>query len=175
MEREQEIFNVNILSLNQFSGNMAICAFVHVFLIVFDRFIYLKNTRKLKKIEFKIYSKKTGEDLTIKYRFYTYLEVLNKLNENEFEIVSFQYEGCQTGLLMKFGLQIATVLGIHIFIFFYFPFYGVIDKTKTLNKEAIIPFKNMILQYRMFYHLLLSGMNMHFFQVKISYLERGKY
>ena len=161
MEREQEIFNVNILSLNQFSGNMAICAFVHVFLIVFDRFIYLKNTRKLKKIEFKIYSKKTGEDLTIKYRFYTYLEVLNKLNENEFEIVSFQYEGCQTGLLMKFGLQIATVLGIHIFIFFYFPFYGVIDKTKTLNKLSN---NNFILIFYILYifYFVFSGLQIKY-------------
>ena len=134
MEKDQEIFNVNILSLKQFSGHMAICTFVHVFLIVFDRFIYLKNTRKLKKIEFKIYNKRTGEDITIKYRFYTYLDVLNKLNENDYEIVSYQYEGCQTGLLMKFGLQIATVLGIHIFIFFYFPYYGLVDKTEKLNK-----------------------------------------
>ena len=134
MEKEQEVFNVNILSLKQFSGNMAIFAFLHVFLIVFDRFIYLKNTRKLKKIEFKVYNKKTGEDITIKYRFYTYFEVLNKLNENDFEIVSYQYEGCQTGLLMKFGLQIVTVIFIHIFIFFYFPFHGIIDKTEKLNK-----------------------------------------
>ena len=134
MEKEQQVFNISILSLKQFSGNMAIFAFFHVFLIVFDRFIYLKNTRKLKKIEFKVYNKKTGEDITIKYRFYTYLEVLNKLAENDFEIVSYQYEGCQTGLLMKFGLQIVTVIFIHIFIFFYFPFHGIVDKTEKINK-----------------------------------------
>jgi hypothetical protein len=119
MEKDQEIYNVNILSLKQFSGHMAICAFIHIFLIVFDRFIYLKNTRKLKKIEFKVYDKHTGKDITINYKNSTYLEVLSNLNEKDYEIVSYQYEGCQTGLLMKFGMQIATVLGIHIFIFFY--------------------------------------------------------
>ena len=93
MEKDQEIYNVNILQLKQFSGHMAIFLFVHVFLLVFDRIIYLKNTRKLKKIEFKIYSKVTGEDITFKYRNFTYLDVLNKLNNNDYEIFSLQYEG----------------------------------------------------------------------------------
>ena len=161
MEKGQEIFNVNILSLKQFSGHMAICAFIHVFLIVFDRFIYLKNTRKLKKIEFKIYNKRTGEDITIKYRFYTFLDVLNNLNENDYEIVSYQYEGCQTGLLMKFGLQICTVLGIHIFIFFYFPFYGLVDKTETLNKHSNNIF--ILLFYLLYiFYFIFSGLQIKY-------------
>ena len=47
MEKDQEIYNVNILSLKQFSGHMCLFLYIHVFLIVFDRIIYLKNTRKL--------------------------------------------------------------------------------------------------------------------------------
>ena len=161
MEKGQEIFNVNILSLKQFSGHMTICAFFHVFLIVFDRFIYLKNTRKLKKIEFKIYNKRTGEDITIKYRFYKYKDVVRKLNENDFEIVAFQYEGCQTGLLMKFGLQIATVLGIHVFIFFYFPFYGVVDKTEKLNKHSNNIF--ILLFYLLYiFYFIFSGLQIKY-------------
>ena len=50
MEKDQEIYNVNILQLKQFSGHMAIFLFIHIYFIVFDRIIYLKNTRKLKKI-----------------------------------------------------------------------------------------------------------------------------
>ena len=46
MEKDQEIYNVNILSLKQFSGHMCLFLYIHVFLIVFDRIIYLKNTRK---------------------------------------------------------------------------------------------------------------------------------
>ena len=161
MERDQEIFNLNIFSLKQFSGHMALCAFVHVVLIVFDRFIYLKNTRKLKKIEFKIYNKRTGEDVTPKYRFYTYLDVIKKLNENDFEIVTYQYEGCQTGLLMKFGLQITTVLFIHIFIFFYFPYYGVIDKTDQLNKLSNNIFIALFYLLYIFY-LVFSGLQIKY-------------
>ena len=143
MEKDTLSFNVDdlfsIFKLEKFSGNMAICAFIHVFLIVFDRFIYLKNTRKLKKVEFKIYSKRTGEDITIKYRNFNYLDALNKLNENDYEIVAYQYEGCQTGLLMKFVLQIATVIGIHIFIFFYFP-YSNLETENTLSNNLFILF-----------------------------------
>ena len=161
MEKDQEIYNVNILSLKQFSGHMAICAFIHVFLIVFDRFIYLKNTRKLKKIEFKVYNKRTGEDVTIKYKSYTYLDILTKLNENDFDIITYQYEGCQTGLLMKFGMQIATVLGIHIFIFFYLPYYGVVDTTEELNKLSNNIF--ILLFYLLYiFYFLFSGLQIKY-------------
>ena len=162
MEKEQENFNLtDIFSLKKFSGHMAICAFIHIFLIVFDRFIYLKNTRKLKKIEFKIYSKRTGEDVTIKYRFYTYHDALTKLNENDFEIVSFQYEGCQTGLLMKFCMQIATVLGIHIFIFFYFPYCVIVDSNDELNKLSNNTF--ILLFYLLYiFYFVFSGLQIKY-------------
>ena len=161
MEKDQEIYNVNILSLKQFSGHMAICAFIHIFLIVFDRFIYLKNTRKLKKIEFKVYDKHTGKDITINYKNSTYLEVLSNLNEKDYEIVSYQYEGCQTGLLMKFGMQIATVLGIHIFIFFYLPFYGVVDTSEELNTLSNNPF--ILLFYLLYiFYFVFSGLQIKY-------------
>ena len=133
MEKDQEIYNVNILSLKQFSGHMCVFLYIHVFLIVFDRIIYLKNTRKLKKIEFKIYKKSNGEDVTIKYKNYTYYDTLTKLNPKDFEIVFLQYEGCQTGLLMKFANQIITFIFIHLFVFFYLPYYGVVDVKEELN------------------------------------------
>ena len=133
MEKDQELYNVNIFSFKQFSGHMAIFLFIHIFLLVFDRIIYLKNTRKLKKIEFKIYNKLNGDDITYKYKNYTYYDALKKLNTEYYEIVTFQYEGCQTGLLMKFANQIITFLFIHIFIFYYLPYYGVVDETKELN------------------------------------------
>ena len=161
MEKDQEIYNLNILSLKQFSGHMAIFAFIHVFLIVFDRFIYLKNTRKLKKIEFKIYNKRTGEDVTKKYKSYTYLEVLNQINQKDYEIVTYQYEGCQTGLLMKFGMQIVTVFGIHIFIFLYLPYYGVVDTTEELNKLSNNIF--ILLFYLLYiFYFIFSGLQIKY-------------
>ena len=168
MEKDQEIYNVNILQLKQFSGHMAIFLFVHVFLLVFDRIIYLKNTRKLKKIEFKIYSKVTGEDITFKYRNFTYLDVLNKLNNNDYEIFSLQYEGCQTGLLMKYVNQIVTFLFIHIFIFFYLPYYGVVDESEelnTLNNNIFI-----LLFYLLYiFYFIFSG-----FQIKYGFSDLRK-
>ena len=168
MEKDQEIYNVNILSLKQFSGHMCIFLFLHIFLLVFDRIIYLKNTRKLKKIEFKIYNKRSGEDITYKYKNYTYLDVLKKLNTNDFEIVSFQYEGCQTGLLMKFANQIITFFFIHIFIFFYLPYYGVVDENEELNTLSNNIF--ILLFYLLYiFYFIFSG-----FQIKYGFSDLRK-
>ena len=168
MEKDQEMYNVNILSLKQFSGHMAIFLFAHIFLLVFDRIIYLKNTRKLKKIEFKIYNKLTGEDVTYRYKSYSYLDVLNKLNNQDYEIVSLQYEGCQTGLLMKFTNQIITFFFIHFFIFFYLPYYGVVDEKEELNtlKNNIF----ILLFYLLYiFYFIFSG-----FQIKYGLSDLRK-
>ena len=77
MEQDKMIYNVDAFKVKQFSGNTVIFAFIHVFLLVFDRFLYLKNARKLQKIAFKVYDKETGEDITIRYKNYRYKEVLN--------------------------------------------------------------------------------------------------
>ena len=168
MEKDQEIYNVNILQLKQFSGHMAIFLFIHIFLLVFDRIIYLKNTRKLKKIEFKIYNKLSGEDITFKYKNYTYLDVLKKLNTNDYEIVSFQYEGCQTGLLMKFSNQIFTFLFIHIFIFFCLPYYGVVDENEELNKLTNNVFILLFYLLYIFYFIFSA------FQIKYGFSDLRK-
>ena len=168
MEKDQEIYNVNILQLKQFSGHMAIFLFIHIFFIVFDRIIYLKNTRKLKKIEFKIYNKLTGDDITGKYKKYTYLDVLTKLNSHNYEIVTFQYEGCQTGLLMKFANQIITFIFIHLFIFFYLPYYGVVDEKEELNTLGNNIF--ILLFYLLYiFYFIFSG-----FQIKYGLSDLRK-
>ena len=159
MEKDQAILNVNILDLKQFSGHMAICTYIHVFLIVLDRFIYLKNTRKLKKIEFRIYNKRTGEDVSMKYRSCNYTQALKKLDEKNYEFVTYQYEGCQIGLLMKFSMQIVTVLGVHYFIFFYFPYYSeTSEEVNNINNNIFI---------RLFYllyifYFLFSGLQIKY-------------
>ena len=89
------------------------------------------------------------------------MEVLSNLNEKDYEIVSYQYEGCQTGLLMKFGMQIATVLGIHIFIFFYLPFYGVVDTSEDLNTLSNNPF--ILLFYLLYiFYFVFSGLQIKY-------------
>ena len=81
MEKDKMVYNVDAFKLKQFSGNTVIFAFIHVFLIVFDRFLYLKNARKLQKISFIVYDKTTGEDITYHYKAFKYEEILDKIEK----------------------------------------------------------------------------------------------
>ena len=144
MERDSIIYNASAFKLKQFSGNMVIFAFIHVFILVFERFLYLKNIRKLKLISFKVFDKKTGEDVTYKFKKYKFNEVVeytekNKNENNQYEIVSFQFEDTQLGLLLKYITQIVVVIFIHIFIYFYLPkqsqLYSNVDNAKITNKN----------------------------------------
>ena len=93
--------------------------------IVFDRFLYLKNIRKLKKISFKVLDKKTGEDVTFKFKKYKFDNILEYIeknkNKHDYEVISFQFERTQLGLLLKYITQIIIVIFIHIFVYFYLP------------------------------------------------------
>ena len=134
MEQDKMVYNVDTFKVKQFSGNTVIFAFIHVFLLVFDRFLYLKNARRLQKISFKVYNKTTGEDITYKYEKYKYEEVSNKIEkekDSKKEIIAYQYEDCQIGLLMKYITLILTVVFIHYFIYFYLP------KTTYSNQQTL--------------------------------------
>ena len=135
MERDSIIYNASAFKLKQFSGNMVIFAFIHVFILVFDRFLYLKNARKLKKISFKVFDKKTGEDITSNFKNNKFGEVLEYTEKNNnYEVVSFQFEDTQLGLLLKYITQIILVVFIHIFIYFYLPKVGqMYDDSKDEN------------------------------------------
>ena len=141
MERDSIIYNADAFKLKQFSGNMVIFAFIQVFIIVFDRFLYLKNIRKLKKISFKVLDKKTGEDVTFKFKKYKFDNVLEYIeknkNKHDFEVISFQLEGTQLGLLLKYITQIILVIFIHIFVYFYLPTKSQINSDNTENKNKI--------------------------------------
>ena len=126
MEKDSIIYNASAFKLKQFSGNMVIFAFIHVFILVIDRYLYLKNARKLKKIKFKVFDKKSGKDVTSKFENLKYDQVLeytekHNKNDNKYEVVSFQFEETQLGLLLKYITQIVLVIFIHIFIYFYLP------------------------------------------------------
>ena len=154
MEKDSLIYNVDSFKLKQFSGKLVIFAFIHVFILVFDRFIYLKNSRKIKKIEYKIYDE-NGKNVTNNFNKFNNKELqklfhknnLNNLYKN-YNLVAFQYEGSNLGLILKFLLQIISVLFIHAFIFYYLPYIG--------NKNAAIeniPTKNL---YILFFYLLYT-------------------
>ena len=68
MEQDKFLLNDDKLQPKQFSSSMIIVLFLHLILCVIDRYVYLKNTRKIKSIKFKIYDKKNGEDITEKIK-----------------------------------------------------------------------------------------------------------
>ena len=145
MEQDSIIYNANVFKLKQFSGNMVIFAFIHVFILTFDRFLYHINTGKLKKIAFKVYNTDTGEDITYKFKKYKYndvqryIETKNKNNENlvNYTLTSYQIEEKQTGLVIKFITQIILVIFIHLFIYVYLPYnVRIIKNTDDQNSEA---------------------------------------
>ena len=153
MEQDKMVYNVDTFKLKQFSGNTVIFAFIHVFLLVFDRFLYLKNARRLQKISFKVYDKITGEDITHKYQKYKFEEVTKKIEkekDSKKEIISYQYEECQLGLLMKYITQIITVFFIHYFIYFYLP------KTTYSNQQTLNQAINRISEnyYTLIFYIL---------------------
>ena len=143
MERDSIIYNASVFKIKQFSGNMVIFAFIHIIILVFDRFLYLKSARKLKKISFKVFNKNSGEDVTYQFKNYKYDEVIkyteknNKSEKNIYEVISFQFEDTQIGLLLKYITQIILVIFIHIFVYLYLPKIGriVLDKD-----DANVPF-----------------------------------
>ena len=96
------------------------------------------------------------------------MDVLTKLNSHNYEIVTFQYEGCQTGLLMKFANQIITFIFIHLFIFFYLPYYGVVDEKEELNTLGNNIF--ILLFYLLYiFYFIFSG-----FQIKYGLSDLRK-
>ena len=145
MEQDSIVYNANVLKLKQFSGNMVIFAFIHVFILTFDRFLYLRNTEKLKTIAFKVYNTNTGEDITYKFKNYKYndvqryIETKNGNNDKitNYTLSSYQIEDSQIGLIIKFITQIILVIFIHLFIYFYLPYNVVLNNhNDDKNSEA---------------------------------------
>ena len=162
MEQDKMIYNVDAFKVKQFSGHTVIFSFIHVFLLVLDRFLYLKNARKLQKITFKVYDKESGEDITIKYKNYRYKEVMNKIEkekDTKKEIIAYQYEDCQAGLLMKYITHILTLVFIHYFIYFYLPkttYSYQQSLNQALNRISENPYTLVFYILYLFYFLFSS-------------------
>ena len=145
MEKDKMVYNVDALKIKQFSGSTVIFAFIHVFLIVFDRFLYLKNARKLQKISFIVYDKTTGEDITTQFKAFKYEELITKLEKeryNQLTVVAYQYEEFHIGHLLKYITHVITILFIHYFIYFFLP------QTTYSNQQTLHQVINRISENR---------------------------
>ena len=153
MEKDKMVYNLDTFKLKQFSGNTVIFAFLHVFLIVFDRFLYLKNARKLQKISFIVYDKTTGEDITYHYKAFKYEEIMNKIEIERYNkniIIAYQYEKFHIGLLLKYITHLIAIISIHYFIYFYLP------RTTYSNQQNLNQVINRISEnvYTMIFYIL---------------------
>jgi hypothetical protein len=132
MDQDKTVYNEDTIKLKQFSGNMVIFSFLHVFLIVLERFIYLKNARNISKINYKIYDIYSGKEIKTDDRRQKHQEItLDEIEElksyeanDRFEIVYFQYESLQKGLIYKYILQIILVIFVHLYVFWFLPIIG---------------------------------------------------
>ena len=177
MEKDTMVYNVDVFQLKRFSGNMVIFAFIHVFLLVFDRYIYLKSARKLRKILFKVYDKNSGSDVTAKYKMLKYEEVLNKIEEDKrnnknknYQVVTLQIEACQLGLILKYLTQIIMVIFIHLFINFYLPFITQINQNNEQQSNQMISNPFILIFYLLYiFYFVFSG-----FQIKYGLIDMKK-
>ena len=186
MEQDSIIYNANVFKVKEFSGNMVIFAFIHVFIITFDRFLYLGNSGKLKRIAFKVFNTKEGEDITYKFKKYkyddvqAYIDTKNKNNTkaNYYALSTYQIEDTQIGLIIKFITQIILVIFIHVFIYFYLPSKiktntnsekedpeKILDNNKNVTKNIYISFFYILY----IFYFLFSGL-----QIKYGFTDIKK-
>jgi hypothetical protein len=104
---------------------MVVIAFIHVFIAVLDRIIFLKQNRTAITLEFFYYNKSTGEKLSEQ----EYMNVIsnNPIVEKFFRKMYLQKEDTNYPLINKYILHIIVVILSHLFIFWYLPIQGNIN------------------------------------------------
>ena len=125
------------IETTQFSGEMVLFLLLHIFFLVADRIIYIKQNRKNLKYQYILYDNisnkiiKNLEEIGIikDYPLFKKEEIIiphdyeNKLNKN-YSIIYIQIETFNTPLFFKYLMHMIIVIFAHILIFFYMPMYG---------------------------------------------------
>ena len=119
------------LDTKQFSGEMVLVLLFHVAILVYDRVLYISQSRSNLKFEYLFYDKKTGMpvDETKILKDSSQRDKLispKKMEEfkEKYNIISIQTEDFNYTLLQKYILQIVMAVLVHLFIFFYCPMTG---------------------------------------------------
>ena len=180
LEQDSIIYNANVFKLKQFSGNMVIFAFIHIFLLTFDRFLYLRNSGKLKKVAFKVFNTRLGKDITYKFQKYKYDDVQRYIesknnDEHNYAISLYQIEDTKIALIIKFITQIILVIFIHFFIYFYLPSKIRVnsdeESEKTINNKKNISNNAYV---SIFYFLYILYFFFSGLQIKHGYTDVKK-
>jgi hypothetical protein len=130
------------IDTKQFSGEMVIVLLIHVFILVYDRILYISQNRNNLKYEYYLYDKETQNPLSDdefkkikddigkeypdmkKDKFKIPPGYADKKLKERYNIVIIQYEEINLPLIQKYILHLSVVFFAHIFIFFYCPFKG---------------------------------------------------
>ena len=141
MVQDKTYGNVEI-DTKQFSGEMVIALLIHVFILVYDRILYISQNRNNLKYEYYLYDKETQNPLTDdefnkikkdiekeypdmkKDKFKIPPDYADKKLKERYNIIIIQYEEKNLPLIQKYILHLSVVIFGHIFIFFYCPFKG---------------------------------------------------
>jgi hypothetical protein len=100
---------------------MVIMAFIHVFFIVVDRVIYIKQNRNKIELDNIYYNVKTGEKLSQE----EYAEHINsEIDEKDYKLIYFQNEEANLPLIAKYILHCIIILFSHVIIFWFLPIQG---------------------------------------------------
>jgi hypothetical protein len=98
---------------------MVLVCFIHVFIAVIDRIIYVRQSRKDIEFHYVYYDKETGERLTPEEA-----KTVTKENEHLYNVLYFQKEGSNYPLIAKYALHLSITILMHFFIFYFLTMIG---------------------------------------------------
>ena len=120
------------LDTKQFSGEMVLVLLFHVAILVYDRVLYISQSRSNLKFEYMFYDKETGKPVdenTIlrpseheKDKLIS-PKIMETLKE-KYNVINIQTEDFNRTLLQKYILHMAITILSHLFIFFYCTMIG---------------------------------------------------
>ena len=119
------------LDTKQFSGEMFLVLLVHVAILVYDRVLYISQSRQNLQFEYLFYDKITGNPVSesVALKNFDRKDKLippkqMKSLEKKYNIFSIQKEEFNKILLQKYILHLVIIIISHLFIFFYCPMIG---------------------------------------------------
>ena len=119
------------LDTKQFSGEMVLVLLVHVAILVYDRVLYISQSRQNLQFEYLFYDKITGNPVSesVALKNFDRKDKLippkqMKSLEKKYNIFSIQKEEFNKILLQKYILHLVIIIISHLFIFFYCPMIG---------------------------------------------------
>ena len=134
-----------IIRFKQFSGEMILVLLAHIFITIFDRFLYLKDFSGTIKRHEEIHEQKYPSPFPISEEKEEESSEENEQTKQELQKQKLQrylkdcYPDYNYGLLFKYILQWIMLLGISYIIFWYFPNSGNMKLSGKYLCQADIP------------------------------------